>query len=119
MNSPAFAKSLIARRNANGYVGDVFVALGWPSPWLREFVASSPCARNALILATPERKRYTWNVVIGLSVIVWYEAEADQTRAKEMAEQILMAQPLRLLTLNAASGDTCFLATAAEFQVAA
>lgn len=119
MKAPAYARALIERRNRGERIGDAFVAVGWPSPWLREFVATSPCARNSLILATPEITRYSWQLVIGLSVIVWIDNDQHQSRADEIASQILAAQPLRLLALNAVTGETRFLATAAQYRVAA
>ena len=119
MTAPAYARALIERRNRGERIGDAFVAVGWPSPWLREFVATSPCARNSLILATPAIKRYDWQMVIGLSVIVWFERSQEQARADELAEVILAACPLRLLVLNAVTGETRFLAKASEHREAA
>ena len=119
MKAPAYARALIERRNRGERIGDAFVAIGWPSAWLREFVSTSPCARHSLILATPEIKAYDWRIVVGLSVIVWFEQCQHQSRADELAGEILAAQPLRLLTLNAVTGETRFLAKACEHREAA
>lgn len=119
MTAPAYARALIQRRNRGERIGDAFVSVGWPSPWLREFVATSPCARHSLILATPDIKRYDWQIVVGLRVVVWFEHSQQQSRADELACEILSGHPLRLLTLNAESGETRFLAKPSEHREAA
>lgn len=119
MTAPAYARELITRRNNGTPTDSAYIAVGWPSEWLREFVARSPLNRNAVILATPEPKIYQFGAVVGLSVCVWYERASDAPRAAALAAQVLAANPLRLFTLNAWTGETRFHRVAPDRRAAA
>ena len=119
MTAPAYTRQLVARRNSGALTDSVFIAVGWPSAWLREFVERSPLTRNAVILATPEPKIYQYDATIGLSVCIWYERESDAPRAAAIAAHIMAANPLRLFTLNAMTGETQFYRVAADRRAAA
>jgi hypothetical protein len=119
MTAPAYTRQLVARRNSGTSTDSVFIAVGWPSPWLREFVERSPLTRNAFILAAPEPKVYEYAATIGLSVCIWYERESDAPRAAAIAAHIMAANPLRLFTLNATTGETQFYRVAADRRAAA
>ncbi len=117
MTAPAFARELIARRNNGTPTDSAFIAVGWPTAWLREFVARSPFSRHAVILGTPEPKIYQFGAVVGLSVCVWYERASDAPRAAAIAAHVLAANPLRLFTLNAWTGQSFFHRVAPERRV--
>ena len=119
MTAPAYARELIARRDSGTPTDSAFVAVGWPTAWLREFVERSPLNRKAVILATPESKTYDFGAVVGLSVCVWYEREGDAPRAAAIASQVLNANPLRIFTMNASTGETHFHRVASERRAAA
>jgi hypothetical protein len=116
---PAYSRELVARRNAGAPVDSAFVAVGWPTPWLRELVEGSPHCKRAAILATPENKRYDFAVCVGLSVCLWCEMENDAPRAREIADMVMTADPLRLFILNVTTGETTFLKTASPLRGAA
>ena len=119
MTTPAYSRALVDRRNSGQPTDSVFVAVGWPSSWLREFVERSPLNRNAAILATPDLKQYDYAATVGLSVCVWYERESDAPRAAAIAAHVMAANPLRLFTMNAATGETHFHRIATTRRVAA
>lgn len=119
MTAPAYARELTARRNNGTPTDSAFIAVGWPTAWLREFVARSPFSRHAVILATPEPKIYQFGAVVGLSVCVWYERTSDTARAAAIAAHVLPANPLRLFTLNAWTGETHFHRVAPDRRAAA
>ena len=119
MSAPAFARALIDRRNRGERIEQAFIAVGWPSSWLREFLAQSPFARHAGLLATPEPKAYDYRCIVGLSACIWFEREQDAERASQIAAAALTAKPLRLYTLNAVTGETRFYRVATEWRVAA
>jgi len=119
MTAPAYTRALVERRNCGTPTDSAFIAVGWPSAWLRDFVARSPLNRNAVILATPEPKIYQFGAVVGLSVCVWYERESEAPRAAAIAAHVMPANPLRLFTLNAWTGETHFHRVAPERRAAA
>ena len=119
MTAPAYARALIDRRNRGVPTDSVFIAVGWPSQWLREFVSSFPLNRNAVILATPDARQYDYAVTLGLSVCVWYEQGNDAARAAVIASHVMQANPNRLFTLNATCGETQFYRVATERRAAA
>jgi hypothetical protein len=119
MTAPAYTRALVDRRNNGAPTDAAFIAVGWPSAWLRDFVERSPLNRTAVILATPEPKQYDFSATIGLSVCIWYERESDAPRAAAIAAHAMAANPLRLFTLNAHTGETHFLRVATERRAAA
>jgi hypothetical protein len=110
---PAYAKNLIARRNQRQKIGDVFVSIGWPSDWLKSLVESSPFAKNAHILGTPDPlKKYEFGCVCGLSVCVWCDQPDHKKRGLELIRQIILYNPLRLFLLDVVTGHTQFFVCA-------
>lgn len=119
VNTPAYARALIDRRNRGVPTDSVFVSVGWPTQWLQEFVSRFPLNRLAVILATPEARQYDYAATVGLSVCVWYEQGSDASRVEEIASDVLKANPNRLFTTNAVTGETVFYKTATEQKEAA
>ncbi len=78
-----------------------------------------PLNRLAVILATPEARQYDYAATVGLSVCVWYEQGSDASRVEEIASDVLKANPNRLFTTNAVTGETVFYKTATEQKEAA
>jgi hypothetical protein len=116
---PAYTRELIARRNNGDHPTEVYVAVGWPSQWLQTFVKTSPLARDAAIVATPETRAYDFSALRGLSCCVWFERDHEEARAHEIASQIIKYQPNRLFTLNASTGAQTWHRVASELRVAA
>jgi hypothetical protein len=119
MTAPAYTRQLIDRRNRGDHPSDVFVAVGWPSEWLQTHVKTSPFARGASIIATPEARAYDFACLRGLSCCVWVERGEDEPRAHEIAAAIMKHQPLRMYVLNAVTGATTWHCVSTEFKVAA
>jgi hypothetical protein len=116
---PPYSRELIARRNSNDHPTEVYVAVGWPTNWLERHVETSPHARGAAIIATPEQRVYDFRTLTGLSVIVWIERGEDESRAHEIATSIQRVDPLRLIVLNAMTGAQSWFRLSREFKVAA
>ena len=117
--TPAFTKNLIERRNKSDHPTTVFVSIGWPSGWLREYVEKSLFAKNAVIVAVLQSGAHDLQSLRGLSVCVWCERAEDEPRAHEIAAQIMAHAPLRLYTLNAMTGETTWHRVAGEQMEAA
>jgi hypothetical protein len=116
---PPYSRELIARRNSNDHPSEIYVAVGWPTNWLRNHVETSPHARGAAIIATPELRPYDWRALVGLSCIIWFERDEQEPRAFDIATSIQRVGPLRLVALNATTGAQSWFRTAEEMRAAA
>jgi hypothetical protein len=119
MRTPAYARDLVARRNAGDTPSDVFVCVGWPSTWLRDYVSTSPFAKNASILACVENANFDFSVTRGLSVCIWIERDSDAAQADEIASQVMAHSPLRCFVINAVTGAMTWHRAQADWKVAA
>jgi hypothetical protein len=119
MRAPAYTKALIERRNAGDHPTDVFISLGWPSEWLRVYVAKSPLTRGAVILACIENDHFDFSALRGLSVCLWIERTEEQARANKIAASIMAHSPLRCFVVNAVTGAMTWHRAEADWKVAA
>lgn len=120
MSNPAYCKALVARRNAGERIGDVVVAVGWPSARLKRWAERSPFGQRTALLATPDRHAdYSFGACIGLSCLVWTEQQQDRARAAQIAESLCVAGALRVAVIDADDGGVDWFRTAAEWRTAA
>lgn len=110
---------MIDRRNRGVPTDSVFIAVGWPSLWLREFVERDSLNKKAVMIAVPEQKKYNFAACVGLSCCVWCEREEDAARTREIVDMVMTANPLRLFILNPVTGATEFVKVAGEVRAAA
>jgi hypothetical protein len=119
MRTPAYSKTLIERRKNGDHPNDVFISLGWPSTWLRDYVATSPFAKNASILACLENANFDFSIVRGLSICIWIEKNSDAAQADEIASQVMAHSPLRCFVINAVTGAMTWHRASEKMKVAA
>lgn len=102
---PPGARDVVTKRDRGILLNDMYVACGWASPELQQLVAprrlsaKHPSAYDsAHAIGTPEAaKRYRWDWVVGLSVLLWAESPTQATILEtEAAPLILAAKPLLL-----------------------
>ena len=102
---PPGARDVIAKRERGYLLNDLYIACGWPSDQLKRRVAPRKASEihlslyeSAHAIGTPETaKRYRWNWVVGLAVLLWAESPTQATILRsEVAPLILAAQPLLL-----------------------
>ena len=102
---PPGARDVVTKRDRGILLNDIYVACGWASPALQQLVAPRRLSAkhpsvydSAHSLGTPvAAKRYRWDWVVGLSVLMWAESPTQATILEtEAAPLILAAQPLLL-----------------------
>ena len=102
---PPGARDVVTKRDHDIMLNDVRVACGWPSDRLKQLVAPRRFSTkhpsvydSAHAIGTPETaKRYRWDWVVGLSVLLWAESPTQATILEtEVAPLIIAAQPLLL-----------------------
>lgn len=102
---PPGARNVVIKRDHGILLNDIRVACGWPSDWLKQLVAPRRFSAihpsvydSAHAIGTPETaRRYRWDWVVGLSVLLWAESPTQATILEtEAAPLILAAQPLLL-----------------------
>ena len=100
---PPGARDIIAKRERGYLLNDVYVASGWPSTRLKRHIAppkysvAYPCVLDsAHAVATPETaRRYRWDWLVGLSVLLWAESPAQASILQaEAVPLIIVSQPL-------------------------
>ena len=111
---PPGARDVVAKRERGYLLNDVYISCGWPSNRLkrllapRRFSAIHPSLfDSANAIGTPETaKRYRWNWIVGLSVLLWAESPTQATILQaEIAPQILAEKPLLLQIWRAYPGN--------------
>ena len=102
---PPGARDVVTMRDHGILLNDIYVAAGWPSDRLKRLVAPRRLSAthpsvydSAHAISTPETaKRYRWDWVVGLSILLWAESPTQATILEtEAAPLILAAQPLLL-----------------------
>ena len=110
---PPGARDVVTKRDHGILLNDVRVACGWPSDLLKQLVAPRRFSAtypsvydSAHAIGTPETaRRYRWDWVVGLSVLLWAESPTQATILEtEAAPLILAAQPLLLQLWRVYSG---------------
>lgn len=104
---PPGARDVIAKRERGHLLNDIYVACGWPSNRLRRVVtprkysAIHPSLYDAaLAIGTPETaKRYQWQWLVGLSVLLWAESPTQATILRAEVAPLILASHPRLLQL--------------------
>lgn len=100
---PPGARDIIAKRERGYLLDDVYVACGWPSQRLKRHVAPPRYSEaypsvldSAHAIGTPETaRRYRWDWLVGLSVLLWAESPAQASILQaEAAPLIIASQPL-------------------------
>jgi hypothetical protein len=110
---PPGARDVVTKRDHGILLNDMYVACGWASPALKQLVA--PRRLSAMhpsvydsthAISTPETaKRYRWDWLVGLSVLLWAESPTQATILEtEVAPLILAEQPLLLQLWRAYRG---------------
>jgi hypothetical protein len=102
---PPGARDIVTKRDHGILLNDIYIAAGWPSDRLKRLVAPpTPSVTHpslydsAHVVGTPETaRRYRWDWIVGLSVLLWAESPTQAAMLlAEAAPSILVAQPLLL-----------------------
>lgn len=110
---PPGARDVIVKRERGYLLNDVYICCGWPSNRLkrllapRKFSAIHPSLyESANAIGTPETaRRYRWNWIIGLSVLLWAESPTQATiLLAEVAPLIVAEKPLLVQLWRAYDG---------------
>jgi len=110
---PPGARDVVTKRDHGILLNDIYVAAGWPSDRLKHFLAprrpsvTYPSLYDSVhAVGTPKTaKRYRWDWVIGLSVLLWAESPTQAAILEsEAAPLILAGQPLLLQLWRVYSG---------------
>ena len=104
---PPGARDVVTKRERGYLLNDVYIACGWPSKRLKRHVAPLRHSRvcpslydSAHAVGTPETaRRYRWNWIVGLSVLLWAESPTQAAILEVEAVPLIVASHPALLQL--------------------